>query len=61
MYQRKLEPPKPKMKDLKQLELPYEKMLEVLKQSVYGDILDDENRVAGWSFVAGSEKTSLKR
>lgn len=41
---------------MKQLELPYEKMLEVLKQSVYGDLLDDENKVAGWSFVATNEK-----
>eukprot|EP00347_Sterkiella_histriomuscorum_P010547 403375863 len=60
VYNRKLSPPKPEKKDLKMLDLPYEKMLEVLKQSVYGDLVEDENRVAGWSFATSGNDPNIK-
>lgn len=54
VYHRRLNPPKPEMREIKQLEFPYEKLLDELKQSIYGDLLEDENRVAGWSFATSN-------
>ena len=55
VYNRKIKPPKPELREIKPIEIPYAQIYNELKSGGNGtngpDNNEDENKLPGWSFV----------